>query len=113
MEMAIIFIQKNGFYQEARLTVSTADLSLPDRFTGASREEKLNAIGTHESVHLSKKQMFRDYFESKSERWQEQKPTMYEFKTRLEYRSKYGTTTQVDFVRNYKNIYIDGILIKL
>ena len=45
---------KNGFYKEVDMLISTADLTEPDRFTGASREEKLNAIGTHERVHLSK-----------------------------------------------------------
>ncbi|MBP1672302.1 MAG: hypothetical protein H6Q25_117 [Bacteroidetes bacterium] len=93
---------KNGLYKEVDMLISTADLTDPDRFTGASREEKLNAIGTHERVHLSKEQMFRDDFEPKSPRWAEQRTSMYEFKTRLEYRSKYGTTTQGDFVKNYQ-----------
>jgi RHS repeat-associated protein len=95
---------KNGLYKEVDMLISTADLTEPDRFTGASREEKLNAIGTHERVHLSKKQIRRDDFEPKTKRWQEQLPLIYEFKTRLEYRSKYGTTTQVDFTKNYQKI---------
>jgi hypothetical protein len=95
---------KSGLYEEVNMKISTADVSNSnDRFNGYSREEKLNAIGTHESVHLSKNQINRDYQTPTTEKYREQMPVMLELKTRMEYHKSYGNSTGRNIIGNYEN----------
>ena len=79
-------LTKNGVYKEAAVIISTANLG--DRFSDASREEKLNVVGVHESVHLSKEQINRDAVRPSTLKYREQPPVMLELQSRMEYHGK-------------------------
>ncbi|MDD4210281.1 MAG: RHS repeat-associated core domain-containing protein, partial [Bacteroidales bacterium] len=96
-------LTSNGEYKNATITISTADVTpnANDRYNGFNDDEKINGIGTHESVHLNSKQIKID-FSNKTLRTKEQKPVMLEYKSRLEYRQKYGKEGDRDINLNYK-----------
>jgi RHS repeat-associated protein len=99
----------NGEFKSATITISTAEIknNKNDRYNGFSKEEKINGIGTHESVHLDPLQIKIDKSSSlEQEREQEQEPVKLEYKSRLEYREKYGNKNDRDIKSNYINFLI-------
>ena len=97
-------LTKSGEYKSAKITISTAEVSsnTNDRYNGFCANEKINGIGTHESVHLKSKQIRKD-FSNKSERAVEQAPVMLEYQSRKEYRQKYGKEGERNIKPNYEN----------
>ena len=107
-------LTENGEYKKAVITISTAELvsGEKDRYSGFSDEEKINGIGTHESGHLDPIQIQIDYL-NMSLRRKEQYPAMLEYKSRLEYRQKYGKDGDVDINHFYRKYLFKRNLKKL
>jgi len=81
-----------GNYKSADIEISTAEISgVTDRFTDASDEEKINAKGVHETVHLRPEQIEIDnqFLNGEIDIYHaENEPTKQEYKTRTEYRDQ-------------------------
>ena len=107
-------LTENGEYKMATITISTAELvsGEKDRYSGFSDEEKINGIGTHESGHLNPDQIKVDYLDM-SLRRKEQYPVMLEYKSRIEYRQKYGKDGDMDINPFYKKYLFKRNLKKL
>ena len=98
---------KDGVYRRAKITISTAENKTltSDRFNGFSDEEKINAIGTHEKRHTDADQILRDkdYQMGKIDLYtMEKDPVLLEFKSRMEYREKFGKVRDRNIIQNYE-----------
>ena len=98
---------EDGYYKSATITVSTAEVTANpnDRFNGFSEEEKINGIGTHEDKHLDPTQIVVDKKAAAGEidqKTQEQGTVQQEYKSRQEYRTKYGKPGDRDITPNYE-----------
>ena len=77
----------DGTYKRATITISTAKTN--DRFDKASDEEQINAVGSHEEVHLEPDQIKKD--DKKINSYEAERKTIdTEYEARLEYIQKYG-----------------------
>jgi hypothetical protein len=97
-------LTEKGEYKTAKITITTADgISDPNgRYNGFSDNEKINGIGTHERMHIYSRQINIDHGYLPI-RHKEQRPVMLEYKTRNEFRQKYGNEGDQNLNRNYQN----------
>lgn len=100
-----------GYVTFAEITISI--YRSEDRFADADEEEIINAVGSHEFVHLlpdeirlrvrlermeRKRKLSSDVVFNKLE----QKPVMYELYSRLQYKKRYGEELKEDVKRRYQ-----------
>ncbi|MCL4817222.1 MAG: hypothetical protein KJZ56_11320 [Flavobacteriales bacterium] len=102
----------NAYYKSAVVTVSTAEIeeNPNDRLNKFSDEEKINAIGTHEDVHLKPEQIISDKKYKAGEiglKQNEQAPVKQEYESRKEYRKQYGKEGDRDITPNYEKFLKD------
>lgn len=100
------------YYKSAVVTVSTAEIEANpnDRLNNFSPDEKINAIGTHEDVHLKPEQIISDKQYQAGQIdiiTNEQAPVKQEYQSRKEYRSKFGKEGERDITPNYEKFLKD------